>query len=406
MKSVLFVCYGGGHVRMVLPVAKALHESGRADVRVLALTTAAPVARAAGLPVVQFKDFVLPGDAAALAHGRQLAARMQDVVDMDETVAYLGLSSADLVAEVGAQEAFRRYEKDGRQAFLPRGTLRRILRKLAPDLVVATNSPRAERAAVETARELGIPAVCIVDLFAIDEVRWIGQPGYADRVCVLNEQVRDFLVAAGRAPEEIVVTGNPAFDVLFDPDVRQDGAALRDEEGWQGKRVVLWAEQVEPALHPFDGRPGDGTLPLRALQALADWVVTYDDAVLCIRPRPGQQFNLDALDSRLRGNDGKIIVTGQDWPLPPLLHAVDTVVTLTSTVGLEGHLAGARLVQVTGSVFDEAMPLERFGVADAAVPVAGLGEALDRVTRLGRRPLAQSGVAATSRVLSVLGDYL
>jgi N-acetyl sugar amidotransferase len=33
------------------------------------------------------------------------------------------------------------------------------------------------------------------------------------------------------------------------------------------------------------------------------------------------------------------------------------VVTLTSTVGLEGRLAGARLVQVLGSVFDDAMPL-------------------------------------------------
>ncbi|MBC5768389.1 UDP-glycosyltransferase [Ramlibacter albus] len=406
MKKVLFICYGGGHVRMVLPVAKELHESGRADVKVLALTTAAPVARAAGLPVVQFKDFVQPGDEAALAHGRRLAAQMKDVVDLDETAAYLGLSSADLVADVGAQEAFRRYEKDGRQAFLPRGTLRRILKKLEPDLVVATNSPRAERAAIEVAREVGIPAVCIVDLFAIDEVRWIGQPGYADRVCVLNEAVRDFLVAAGRKPEEMVVTGNPAFDVLSDPEVAQEGAALRADEGWDGKRVLLWAEQVEPAFHPFDGRPGDPTLPVRALQALVDWTAANDDAVLCIRPRPGQQMSLDALGPRLRGDDGRLVLTGQDWPLPPLLHAVSTVVTLTSTVGLEGHLAGARLVQVQGSVFDEAMPLARFGVADAAVPVAGLGEALDRVTRLGRRPLAQSGLAATGRVLSVLGAFL
>jgi hypothetical protein len=63
-------------------------------------------------------------------------------------------------------------------------------------------------------------------------------------------------------------------------------------------------------------------------------------------------------------------------------------------------------VQVLGSVFDEAMPLARFGVADAAVPLPGLPEALDTVTRLPRRPLAQSGEAATGRVLSVLGEFL
>jgi hypothetical protein len=244
-------------------------------------------------------------------------------------------------------------------------------------------------------------------------VRWIGQPGYARKVCVLNDAVREFLVAAGRKPDEIVVTGNPAFDVLSDPDVAQEGAAMRADEAWEGKRVVLWAEQVEPAIHPFDGRTGDPALPARALKTLLEWTAANEDAVLCIRPRAGQQMQLDALDPRLRGDDGKaraddgrVVVTGQDWPLAPLLHAVGTVVTMTSTVGLEGHLAGARLVQVTGSVFDEAMPLARFGVADAAVPLQELPAALDRVTRLPRRPLAQSGVAATSRVLSVLGDYL
>ena len=399
MKKVLFVCYGSGHVRMVLPVAKALHESGRAQVQVLGLTTAAQVVREAGLPLLQFKDFVGPGDAAAIEHGRRLAARMTGVVDAEETAAYLGLSSADLVAEVGGEEAFRRYEKDGRQAFLPKRTLKRILQQVKPDLLVATNSPRAERAAIESAGALGIPAVCIVDLFAIDEVRWIGQPGYARKVCVLNDSVRQFLIDAGRRPDEIVVTGNPAFDVLQNESVRAQGAALRAREGWDGKRVLLWAEQVEPAVHPFDGRTGDPTLPRRALDALIAWTQAHPDAVLCVRPRPGQPVP-DLPDSP------QIRVTGQDWPLPPLLHAVDCVVTLTSTVGLEGHLAGTRLVQVTGSVFDDAMPLARFGIADAAVPVSGVPEALDAVTKLGRRPLAQSGVAATGRVLATLGEFL
>ena len=399
MKKVLFACYGGGHVRMVLPVARALHESGRAQVQVLGLTTAAAVVRSAGLLLLQFKDFVRPQDAAAVAHGRQLAAKMKDVVDAEETAAYLGLSAADLVADVGGAEAFRRYEKDGRQAFLPRATLRRVLQQVRPDLVVATNSPRAERAAIEGARELGIPAVCIVDLFAIDEVRWIGQPGYADRICVLNEAVRDFLVAAGRQPREVVVTGNPAFDVLFDPKVRDEGRALRAARGWDGRKVFLWADQVEPAFHPFDGRPGDPTLPQRVLQALFDWTRAHPEAVLCVRPRPGQPA--PALPE-----GSQFVLAGQDWPLPPLLHAVDAVVTLTSTVGLEGHLAGARLVQVLGSVFDEAMPLARFGIADAAVPLPQLPGALARVAALARRPLAQSGVAATGRVLSVLDAFL
>ena len=398
MKKVLFVCYGSGHVRMVLPLALALHAGGRAQVQVLALTTAAAVVQDAGLPQLRFKDFVLPGDAPALARGRALMASLAEVVDPEETAAYLGLSYADLEAEVGADEAEARHARDGRQAFLPRRTLTRILRQVRPDLVVATNSPRAERAAIEAAGALGIPAVCVVDLFAVDEVRWIGQPGYARRVCVLNEAVRDFLLAAGRQPHEIVATGNPAFDALHAPGLAQQGAALRAARGWDGKRVLLWPAQVEPALHPFNGSPGDPTLPDRALQALVGWTLAQPDAVLCVRPRAGQA--LPALPTHER-----IVLTGQDWPLPPLLHAVDLVVTLTSTVGLEGHLAGARLVQVLGSVFDAAMPLARFGIADAAVPLAGLPAALDRWSRAGRRAV-QGETGATRRVLAVLDEFL
>jgi hypothetical protein len=398
MKKVLFACYGSGHVKMVLPVAQALRESGRAEVRVLGLTTAAAAVREAGLPLLQFKDFVRPQDAAGLAQGRRLAAGMSAVVDLDETVAYLGLSFTDLVAACGPEEAERRYAREGRQAFLPVPTLERILREVQPDLVVATNSPRAERAAITAARRLGLPAVCIVDLFAIDEVRWIGEAGYADRVCVLNDAVRDFLVAAGRSPQEVVTTGNPAFDAVCAPQTSAAGRAMRERQGWQGKRVLLWAAQEEPAVHPFDGRPGDPGLPGRVLEALAAWTERHPDAILCVRPRAGQP------PPQLAGE--RIVVTGQDWPLHPLLHAVDVVVTLTSTVGLEGHLAGARLVQVLGSVFDGAMPLARFGIADAAVPLPGLAEALDRASRLPRRPVDESEGAAARRVLAVLGEFL
>lgn len=399
MKKVLFACYGSGHVRMVLPVAAALQASGRAQVQVLGLTTAADPVRAAGLPLLQFKDFVGPGDAHALAHGRRLADAMGPVADREETVAYLGMCYAELEAEVGAETAAARYAREGRQAFLPQRTLERVLRSVHPDLLVATNSPRAERAAIQAARGLGIPAVCIVDLFALEEVRWIGQPGYADRVCVLNEDVRASLLAAGRAPGEVVVTGNPAFDALQDPGLRAEAARLRAREGWEGRRVLLWPTQVEPAVHPFRGVPADPSLPARALAAVVDWTLRQPDAVLCVRPRAGEPA--PALPA-----DPRIVLAGQAWPLPPLLHAVDLVATLTSTVGLEGHLCGARLVQVRGSVFESAMPLARFGIADAAVALPDLPAALDRWSRAGRRPPAAGDAQATARVAAVLDAFL
>lgn len=398
MKRVLFVCYGSGHVRMVLPVARALHDRGLAHIQVLGLTTAAPAVRAAGLPLLQFKDFVQASDAAALARGRELVAALGPVDDSDESSAYLGLSYTDLEAEAGPAEAQQRYTRLGRQAFLPVRTLTRILQRIQPDLVVVTNSPRAERAAVIAAGRLGIPSVCLVDLFAVDEVRWIGAADYAQRVCVLNEEVRQFLIQAGRTPEQVVVTGNPAFDQLLDADLARRGRDLRARHGWERCRVVLWPNQVEPAIHPFDGSRGDPQLPAQVLAKLTDWVLREKDAVLCVRPRAGEPTPALPVSDR-------IVVTGQDWPLPELLHAADLVVTLTSTVGLEGHFCGARLIQVQGSVFESAMPLARFGIADAAVPLAGLDAALDHWSRQPRRPV-ETRDSATARVVEVLGPFL
>jgi hypothetical protein len=102
----------------------------------------------------------------------------------------------------------------------------------------------------------------------------------------------------------------------------------------------------------------------------------------------------------------QVVATGQDWPLHPLLHAVDVVVTLTSTVGLEGRLAGCRLVQVLGSVFDDAMPLARFGLADAAVLLGDLAAVLDSVTSAGRHPAGGEGSAATPLVMAELLAFL
>jgi hypothetical protein len=157
--------------------------------------------------------------------------------------------------------------------------------------------------------------VCIVDLFAIDEVRWIGQPGYADRICVLNGHVRDFLVQAGRRPDEIVVTGNPAFDALHDAAVVGAGRSLRAERGWQGRGCC--SGRPRTSRSGTRSTAGRATrLAGRVLQALVDWTLARPDVVLCVRARAGQP--LPQLPE-----SPQVLATGQDWPLHPLLHAVD-----------------------------------------------------------------------------------
>ena len=289
MKRVMFVGYGGGHVRMLLPVARMLRDRGLAEPLFLGLTTARAEVEAAGFPCMGFTEFLREDDAAALEQGRALAARLgSHAISFEESAAYLGLSYADLVREHGAERAVALYAAHGRQAFLPVATLERILSRVKPDLLVATSAPRAERASFVAARRLGVPAVCLVDLFAAYEIEWLREPGFADRLCVLNERVRERLVGAGRHAGEVIVTGNPAFDGLLDPAVRERGAALRKARGWDGRRVWLWASQVEPENHPCQPGRGDTLLPARIARELQRVTQARPDMALVIRPHPSE----------------------------------------------------------------------------------------------------------------------
>lgn len=391
----LFVAYGGGHVAMVVPVALRAQALGLCEPLVLALTTAGPVARAAGLKTVGFNDFTLPEDQPWLARGARMAAQLTNApVDAAESAAYLGLSFADLAADQGVDQAQADYDAHGRAAFLPVRFLERVLTEVRPQLVCATNSPRAERAAVLAARRLGIPAACLVDLFAVDERRWIGRAGFADRVCVLNEAVRQSLLAMERRADEVLVTGNPAFDRLQVPPDPQRVAAIRQRLGHPGRRVLLWASHVEPASHPWrPGAVGDPLMPRRVLDALVAHLAARHDWVLAVRPHPSEEAPaLPALDH--------VVLTGQDWPLAELLHASDAVCTLTSTVGLEAHLLGKPVVQVAGSLFEDAAPYAAMGIAVPAT-LASLGQVIDGLPAPGAAATAPAEAAA-DRVVHVL----
>jgi hypothetical protein len=397
MKRVLFVGYGGGHVRMLLPVARLLRERGLAEPVFLGLTTARAEVEAAGFSCLGFTDFLCEDDAAALERGRALASQLSShAISFEESAAYLGLSYADLVREHGSERAAALYAAHGRQAFLPVATLERILSRVKPDLLVATSAPRAERASLVAARRLGVPAVCLVDLFAAYEIEWLREPGFADRICVLNERVRERLVSAGRRGDEVIVTGNPAFDGLLDPAVRERGAALRKARGWDGRRVWLWASQVEPESHPCQPGRGDTLLPMRIARELQRITLLRAEMELVIRPHPSEG------DYRIELGPRQCL-SPRSENLHELLQACDGVVVLTSTVGLEAGIAGCAVVQVTGSLYTADAPYLAYGIADAAVPLEGLAAAIDAAP--ARRAAADLAPAAP-QVLEALSPWL
>lgn len=392
----LFVAYGGGHVKALLPVALQAQAQGVARVVFLALTTAAAVVREAGLPVIGFADLLQPTDTQALQHGQRLVQTLEvQAAQREESVAYLGLSYAELEAEVGPQEAAARYARYGRQAFLPVRVLERAIRRWQPACVLATNSPRAERAALLAARHLGVPSLCLLDLFGLWEREWLVRPDYADALCVLNPQVAQSLIGAGRPADHLHVTGNPAFDGLHDPAVIAQGETLRREVGWSAQRVLLYASSPEPEQVTGIEGQGDPAWPRRIETQLIEAVQADPTLALWVRRHPSEA---PADDVRALAHPRIRVAQG---PLHPYLHACDEVVVTVSTVGVEANLAGRDVTQVRGSILDGLSPYLSMGIAQRELPLHEIATHLPQPARVADHVAGEAPTQAAARVLTV-----
>jgi glycosyltransferase involved in cell wall biosynthesis len=389
---------------MLLPVAKMAIQAGY-DVRFLALTTARRMVESEGIRALGFADLIEFAAHGAAQFGLELAEGLapDGPVALAESVAYLGASFADLVAEYGEAEARRLYAEKGRHSFLPTGFFRRWLASLRPDMVIATNSPRSEQAAILASRALGIPSICAVDLFALQEVRWIGQAGYADRLCVLNAEVRQMMLEHGRRHDEVIVTGNPAFDRLVAPEAAELGQRYRRARGWDdSRRTILWASQVEPEHHPFDGRPGNPDLPRQVEGELRAFVGANPGYRLLVRYHPSERVPFLP--------EPNVEFSGREENLDAVLNAVDIVVVTASTVGLEAAIAGRPVISVDCSVFTADTPYARFGISvgvDAPTDVARAIAALPARAAVAGRQYGIAGAGhATTQVFDVIKELM
>ncbi|MFT7493376.1 MAG: hypothetical protein ACI9RO_000822 [Alteromonas macleodii] len=403
--DVLFVTYGGGHVQMVLPVAQALQAQG-VRVCVFAMTTAIAVVEAAGLHYFTYADLPQMQDTRVQAAGRRLADDMPpgSPLPLAETHAYLGVNYRDMEATLGVVQAAAKWADGGRQHFHPRATMEVVINGLRPRLVVTTSSPRSEQAAIEAATALGVNAMAMVDMFALQEVKWLARPNFGKQLLVLDESVKDMMIRHGRPAADIIVTGNPAFDGLSEPTVVAAGTYMRQTRGWgrDGRVTVLSASTPEPELHPFTGEPASPRLP-RAIENRLRTLVTANPLLeLVIRRHPSEdQFVVQG---------DRVYTSPRSEDINALIHAVDLVVVTCSTVGLQAYLAGTPVISVEGSVFTKDAPYGDFGMATPVQALDNLGPVLTKMlpslARANERTVRARVALAVDKVLSEINEWL
>ena len=407
---VMAVTYGGGHAAAVAPVLAQLRED--LDVVALGLTTAGPVYARFGIDSQGVAAYPGPEDAHVQALGAQLLADVAgttSAVSAEESRAYLGSCMADLIDTHGATEAWRRYRERGRHAFDPERTMRRIVAQEQPDLVVTTNSPKSERAAIRAARTLGIDTVMIPDMFC--HPSWeMYVPFEADHFAVLSSlAVRNLAEFHGVDASRVTITGQPAFDKQHVP-ARADALAyVRGQIGaavGDGYLLVTTSPDVPDATWPAQGSR-DAELAVQGLLAR-----TSRETWLIIKPHPSESREM--WTTLVAGHD-RVVVAPAGSDINQLLRAADGLVAASPTTAVIDALSldvptvvcsvGRPALRDVLPWHDLEVPLET-----SPAPLAALGERAGFLAHVPpaqdavRREFHRLNVGATGRVADLLRE--
>jgi hypothetical protein len=238
--KILGVAYGGGHANCVLPVLNELSQRGH-EVLFLGLTSSIPQGKKSGLPMKTYRDYLhLTDKEMAYELGQPLAEKMHNPnlgIDIDESIYYLGVNLLENRNSLGQELADEAFAKAGRHSFLPVELLKGILREEKPDILITTNSPKSEKAALIAATQMGIKSVRIEDLYGVPATPYrqlkidIGAelydrtinrlqflPSLVCTVCAYTQEViskaHSELGFSAYKPERFSITGQPAFEAI------------------------------------------------------------------------------------------------------------------------------------------------------------------------------------------------
>ena len=384
---VLGICYGGGHVNTLLPVLKALEHRGD-YVSCLALTTARKVVEASGIRcfgyanLMRYMPSACAGKVAAYgSRALESLGRKHSAVSAEESIAYLGWNLYELAKIESAERAWDKYEQLGRAAFHPIEPLEIMFRVEKPDIVIATNAPRSEKNSLLIAKQLGIPSVCVVDLFPFLQ-DWIINGEISSEICVVNEAISGYLEDLGVSPSRIHVTGNPNF-----AEVASLVHSKKKPKSRQAVQNILYISQPEGSVHKIKGHVDLSKSPNPALhlstlkQVMAFTQRDSRPWRILVRAHPNESLeDLSKKASIFLGED-LVLQDPLEVSVEDSLLQADVVVAHTSTLGVISSLCGIPTIKVFGSMYDSEVPTEKLNIYAAVSQISDLSEKLEIVTK-------------------------
>jgi hypothetical protein len=348
MKKVFFVTYGGGHVKIVIPVVKELQARGY-DFSILGLTASVLALRKEGIAHKGLKDYIhLFKDKEQIY---ELGSKFIDTnfnpddgLDKEEILLYLGLNIYDLGIQMGSiDQAITHFNAFGRKGFYPYHTMKKIIEYENPKAIFVTCEVRAEKAAAIIGNELNIEVVRVIDLLGEEE-----KVPYKAKVCVINELAKEKILNSNRHLNnaDVVVTGQPNLETVYNDNALTEFNKAHHLNKY--KKVLS-----------FFSQPGNAQRA-RVVEKLIKLLGEKQEYLCFYKLHPNEDKAL--YEKYLEINPNNLLFT-KEIDSNYILIASDIVMTFDSTVGLQAVYANKPLISINFSDVDYLTDYSKYGYA-------------------------------------------
>jgi len=196
-----------------------------------------------------------------------------------------------------------------------------VFKNVEPDIIlVGDDRTEYVRTGVMLAKNKGIPVVEIQHGIYVHTYPMV--PPISDKICVWGIYAKNVLRKAGAAENQIVITGCPKFDFLFE---KKKIKFLREKR----HKKILFATQY-----------GFEDVTAVVLEEIIKFLSTNEDVYLIIKPHPEEKSDLYRRFEQYE----KVTVEDSGANINDLLLDADVLITISSTVGINAAILGVPII--------------------------------------------------------------
>ncbi|MFL2980890.1 MAG: CDP-glycerol glycerophosphotransferase family protein [Methylophilaceae bacterium] len=269
---------------------------------------------------------------------KQLRLIKKSLMNSGQLEQIISLNEPDL--RIRIQRAINRLFIGEFASLIRHGVLsKHILEKQLPSLLIAgdTNDPRT-RIYMLQCKKLGIPCLALqFGLINSAAIEWRFFP--ADLVAVWGNDSKKTLISHGISPNQIVMTGSPRNDSLYNFSDSQTGSIKKKLGIPEGSPIVLLASTF--TLSSYDKLYNDPELLKAMKKAVFDSIDDFENIYLIVKPHPEESE--DEIKSFASDNPNIIFIPRTE-DIRPLIKVCDCFVSFGSTATMDAIISDKLVV--------------------------------------------------------------